>query len=206
MRRTLQCALLGAAVLLAGFRLERGLGSAAGEKGDPGGAVDVRGATSLARVPTRLTVRQLGDYLRRAGIPHARLDLASLTDRINEAAERNALDPGLLLAVIRVESTFRPEAISDRGAVGLMQLRPTTAAEVARDMGVPWGGDHTLLEPDLNIDLGAHYLRTLLDRFQGDEEAALQAYYQGPNGLDAAADPATFDYARLVIPRIPVLR
>lgn len=159
-----------------------------------------------AAQPGRLTPHGLREYLRRSRIPASHLDVSRLAERINLAAEHNGLDPGLLLAVIRVESTFRPDAISERGAVGLMQLLPQTAAELAHELGRPWEGGHALLDPDLNIDLGARYLRKLLDRFDGQRDAALQAYYQGPTRLEAEGASASFAYARIVGPQVPPLR
>jgi len=187
MRRLGLSALLGAAVLLAGLRLEpsRTHDVAA----DPGSNASVHVSAPDLVLPAaspRLTAHQLREYLRRSHIPAGHLDLPRLASRIDAAAKANDLDPGLLLAVIRVESTFQPHAVSDRGALGLMQILPVTGAELAAELGRRWDGSHALLEPDLNIDLGARYLRKLLDRFEGDQSAALQAYFLGPTRLEAS--------------------
>ena len=97
---------------------------------------------------------------------------------ISEVASIHQLDPMLLAAVIQVESGFRPEVVSKKGALGLMQLMPETAA---------WLGEQTaqaispedLLKPSVNMGLGAHYLKYLLDRFP-TEYAAFAAYNAGP--------------------------
>ena len=186
MRRLGLSALLGAAVLLAGLRLEHL--RAPDLAPNPGPAASVYLSASVPDAPrpaSRLTVHQLREYLRRSRIPSGHLDLPHLASRIESAAKANDLDSSLLLAVIRVESSFQPYAVSERGALGLMQILPVTGAELASELGRPWDGSHALLDPDLNIDLGARYLRKLLDRFAGDQTAALQAYCLGPTRLES---------------------
>jgi len=98
---------------------------------------------------------------------------------IREQAAATALDPYLLLAIIREESAFDKEAISRAGARGLMQLLPITAKEVAQELKLPevsWDG---LDVPSVNITLGARYLAKLLQEF-GDLALALAAYNAGP--------------------------
>lgn len=88
------------------------------------------------------------------------------------------VDPALIAAVIQVESSFRKEVVSPKGAVGLMQLMPDTAAWLAEQRGqVLVGAD--LLQPEVNIELGTYYLKYLLDRFP-TEHSALAAYNGGP--------------------------
>jgi soluble lytic murein transglycosylase-like protein len=108
---------------------------------------------------------------RKAGTPVApTIDL-----HIVEQAERHSLRADLVRAVIQVESAFNPLARSSKGAMGLMQLMPATAAEFGvRD---PW-------DPGQNIRGGAAYLRHLLDRYEGNEELALAAYNAGPTAID----------------------
>jgi soluble lytic murein transglycosylase len=89
------------------------------------------------------------------------------------------VDPGLLLAVMRRESSFRETARSGAGAEGLLQLRPATAARLGALLGVPGGLDARLGEPVANITLGAHYLALLLARF-GEPAVAVAAYNAGP--------------------------
>ena len=94
---------------------------------------------------------------------------------IGESARRHELDALLFAALVEAESSFLPDAVSPVGAVGLAQVRPTTA----RWLGQP--GD--LTEPTANLEVGAQYLRRLLDRFDGDFELALAAYNAGPNAV-----------------------
>lgn len=86
------------------------------------------------------------------------------------AGERNRIDSLLLAAVVETESRFAPRAVSSCGAVGLMQLLPSTA----EDYGVK-----DLRDPYSNVDAGSRYLRTLLDRFRGRPDLALAAYNTG---------------------------
>ncbi len=95
-------------------------------------------------------------------------------------ARANDLEWSLVLAVIQVESTFNPRALSPAGAYGLMQIMPRTGLAYARKLGIPWRGpEHTLFDPVLNVRIGIRYLATLRDRF-GNIPTALSAYNQGP--------------------------
>ncbi len=99
-------------------------------------------------------------------LPYARL--------IERAASRYSLDELLLAAVIEVESAFDAEAVSPVGALGLMQVMPSTAALY---------GYKDPLNPAANVDLGARYLSGMLRAFDGDLELALAAYNAGPGNV-----------------------
>ena len=103
---------------------------------------------------------------------------------VRDNAQRFDLDPVMLLAVIHVESRFDPGAVSSKGAMGLMQIRPTTAREVAGSLGIELSADEQLFDPELNILLGSCYLRYLVDRFD-DHHIALSAYNAGPTRVAA---------------------
>ncbi len=100
--------------------------------------------------------------------------LPHLGELIAPAAAKYALDPNLVAAVIWAESSGDPNAVSTKGASGLMQLMPGTA----RDMGVS-----NVLDPSQNIDGGSRYLREMLDRHDGDLSLALTAYNAGPEAV-----------------------
>jgi soluble lytic murein transglycosylase len=98
---------------------------------------------------------------------------------IRREAARNGLDPAWVAGEIRSESIFDPKARSPANARGLMQLLPGTGAEVARKLGLPWGGADSLYDPDTNIVLGSAYLRQMLDKY-GKPYRAIAAYNAGP--------------------------
>lgn len=95
------------------------------------------------------------------------------------SAEEFDLDPYLVCGVIFTESAFRPEARSNVGALGLMQLMPATGLEEAELLEIEGVTEDRLTEPALNIRLGCNYLRKLLNEF-GTESVALAAYNAGP--------------------------
>jgi soluble lytic murein transglycosylase len=102
---------------------------------------------------------------------------------INAHARNYELDPALLAAVIYTESRFRPDARSSAGAVGLMQLLPTTAQGIATRTGGKGYVESDLLDPEINVRYGAWYLRSLVRRF-GDVGTALAAYHAGPTQVE----------------------
>lgn len=114
---------------------------------------------------------------------------------IAEQAKANNLEMALVAAIVKVESNFKPNAISKADARGLMQLRPSTAAEVARQLGYSVDGDflNKLFEPEYNIILGTRYYSSMLKQFGGDEVLALAAYNAGPNKLRSWLDAGTWD-------------
>jgi soluble lytic murein transglycosylase len=109
---------------------------------------------------------------------------------IRESAARNDLDPALVAAVIHTESGFRDDVSSHRGAVGLMQVMPSTALEIAKRTGGKEFVIGDLTDPEVNIAYGSFYLRELLDRYAGSEIAAIAAYNAGQGNVDAWRDAA----------------
>ena len=104
------------------------------------------------------------------------------------------IDPHLIRAVIRTESAFNPQALSPKGAMGLMQLMPGTARELK--VADPY-------DPEENISGGVRYLRYLLDRFQQDLRLALAAYNAGPTIVRKQQAvpqyPETIEYIKRVL-------
>lgn len=100
---------------------------------------------------------------------------SALTPLVASAAEKNGLSDQLIQTVIRKESAGYPCALSTAGAMGLMQLMP----ETAETLGVtdPWN-------PKQNIDAGAQFLKSMLERYGGDLSLALAAYNAGPKNVD----------------------
>ncbi len=93
---------------------------------------------------------------------------------VQEAAHRNGLPPAILHSVARVESAYRPDAISPKGAIGVMQLMPATAAQLNADPR----------DPAQNIEAGARHLRDLLVRYNGETRKALAAYNAGAGAVE----------------------
>jgi len=108
--------------------------------------------------------------------------LKRMATTVYEESQLYELDYRLILAVVKVESNFRNEAVSRRGARGLMQIKPALAKYIAKDAGVSWGGNNCLSEPEKNIKLGVYHLSQLMDDFK-DMAVALHAYNTGPAKL-----------------------
>jgi soluble lytic murein transglycosylase-like protein len=109
--------------------------------------------------------------------PPVRLQVPSTEELITAAAKRNGLSPGFVKSVVAAESGFRADAISRKGAIGLMQLMPSTARD--------YGADPR--DPQQNVEAGTRYLRDLLLKYQHDEYPvirALAAYNAGPGTVD----------------------
>jgi len=102
---------------------------------------------------------------------------------VSREADGQSLDPLLVLGLIRQESLFDPAARSPADARGLMQLLPSTAARVAA-AGTADGPAPDLNDPDVNIRLGSRYLRSLLDRYDGDALKSVAAYNGGESAVD----------------------
>jgi soluble lytic murein transglycosylase-like protein len=108
-------------------------------------------------------------YLQPVSVPR------ELRQRITEHALARDLDPRLVEALIRVESSFNTRAVSHKGAMGLMQLMPGTALEL---------GVENAFDVEENLRGGTAYLRQLLDRFRGDLSMALAGYNAGPGAVE----------------------
>ena len=113
----------------------------------------------LALVKTRGKVRDYFDTRRTSLSPR---ELKAVSESILKASDEYDISPEMIIALIETESSFDKHAISEKGAVGLMQLLPSTAADVARDLEIDWEGDHQLHDPGLNIEMGACYLNQLI--------------------------------------------
>jgi soluble lytic murein transglycosylase-like protein len=103
------------------------------------------------------------------------LSTAELTPMVDIAAAKYGVQAKLVRAVIAKESGGRPCAVSVRGAQGLMQIMPVTAAELKLE---------NPFDPQQNVEAGTHFLKTLLDRFSGDLKLALGAYNAGAGTVD----------------------
>jgi len=126
----------------------------------------------------------------------------ALAEAIWHESKKHALDPLVILAVIKIESEFRPAAVSPYGARGLMQLLPAVAHSLAEDADLDaWEGETSLHDPVTNIKLGAFYLARLKEKF-GDLTVALTAYNRGPTWVQKQIENRIAlpeEYARKVL-------
>ncbi len=133
--------------------------------------IDENGIARFTNAPTTPQYRMLQPGV----LPRtARLTAANMSELIDAFAAEYELDPGLIRAVIQVESNFNRKAVSPKGAQGLMQLMPATIWRLSV-------GD--AYDPHENIGAGVRYLRQLMDRFQGDLTLVLAAYNAGENAV-----------------------
>jgi len=142
-------------------------------------AVPVAEAPAL-RAPLRTAAKAAIDPL--AGRPFA--------SEIRAVARRRGLDPLLLAAIVEVESNFEADAVSPKGAVGLMQLMPVHLDATTEPF-----------EPRVNLDLGARFLGELVRRF-GDLPTALAAYHAGPGAVERAGGQAPYRSTRAYVERV----
>jgi len=123
-------------------------------------------------------------------------------DAIRAQAHEKRLDPSLIAAVIYAESKFN-DSTSSAGALGLMQLLPSTAHFIADRSGGTAFTTEDLSTPAINIAYGSWYLRYLLDRYDGDEVLALAAYNGGMGNVDRWVADAGARGERLDVADIP---
>jgi soluble lytic murein transglycosylase-like protein len=160
---------------------------------DPGGRLILSdqphdGATKVYAVSNASAVSGF-----RVTKPAAADRAARFDDLIVQHAAVHSLSPDFVRAVIQAESAFNPWARSPKGAMGLMQLMPQTAAEY-RVLNA--------YDPGENIRAGVAYLRSLLDRYNNDESLALAAYNAGPNAVDRYGAVPPYKETRNYVARI----
>jgi soluble lytic murein transglycosylase-like protein len=159
-----------------------------------GGAVTTLPLSSVAAVEPE-------DYVPPQPLPPAAVPAAKAVDPkelVTEAALRQGLPPALLHSIAQVESGYRQDAVSPKGALGIMQLMPQTAKDLGADPS----------DPAQNVDAGARYLRELLLKYLDDPDQvhkALAAYNAGPGAVDRydGIPPyrETIEYVRKVLER-----
>ena len=125
--------------------------------------------------------------------PAMSVDRDGVEKMVREAAERHKVDPALVRAVIETESNWNPAAYSRKGAMGLMQLIPTTALRF---------GVNDAFNVRQNVDAGVRYLRTLLERYNGNLDLALAAYNAGEGAVDRAGGIPSYRETRAYVHRV----
>jgi soluble lytic murein transglycosylase-like protein len=115
---------------------------------------------------------------------------------IDQSAARHNVDPSLVRAVIKVESNFNPNAVSRKGAMGLMQLMPQTARQLK--VTNPF-------DPQQNVDAGVRHLKKLMESYGGDVKLSLAAYNAGSGAVARSAGVPRFAETRKYVKRITEL-
>lgn len=142
-------------------------------------------------VPTAEIARFEEDLSRPAAT--APVATPSLDEVIGNASQRHRLDPALIQSVIHAESGFNTRAVSSKGAQGLMQLMPQTAAQL---------GVANSFDPQANVEGGSRYLRELLERYNFDLVKALAAYNAGPGRVEKYRGVPPYYETRAYVARI----
>ena len=135
--------------------------------------------------------QQVSSFVRGKPFTQQEIDAA-----IDLAASRHNVDPSLVRAVIKVESNFNPNAVSRKGAMGLMQLMPQTARQL--NVVNPF-------DPEQNVDAGVRHLKRLMENYGGDVKLSLAAYNAGAGAVARSAGIPRFGETRNYVKRITQL-
>ena len=128
--------------------------------------------------------KEIRSYLRRNARQYPTHEIGELSQLIYKYSKRYKFEPGLIISILRVESGFQQDAVSPKGAIGLMQLMPDTAGWLAQRIGVQIEDTDDVFEPDVNLHLGVYYLNYLRKLYAGDMKKVLVAYNRGPGSVD----------------------
>jgi hypothetical protein len=125
--------------------------------------------------------------------PRLQASPPGVPEHIANAGFETGIDPDFIRSVIQAESGYNPKAVSPKGAQGLMQLMPSTAAKL---------GVHDSFDPANNINGGSRYLRELLLRYNGDANKALAAYNAGPGSVEKYQGVPPYRETRSYVARV----
>jgi len=134
------------------------------------------------RVKKEEITNQIISFIRNENESLSDHELRTIAEIVYEESSKKVVDYRLVLAIMKIESNFRQDAVSRKGARGLLQVKPSLAKYIAQDVGVHWKDDTTLDEPEKNIKIGVHFFSKLVEDFEGIN-MALHAYHIGPTRL-----------------------
>ncbi len=115
--------------------------------------------------------------------PKWKAQAEKISKAIITESTKHEFDPIFVLAIIQTESQFNPLAIGSVGEIGLMQIRPETAAWIAKKYGIAWNGPKTLKNPAMNVRIGVAYMAHLRNQFDGASFKYVSAYNMGPKNV-----------------------
>lgn len=126
-----------------------------------------------------LIIEKTFEYLKDKKVKGSDENLRTIAGSVYEESQKYDIDYRLILAVMKVESNFRHDAISRKGARGLLQVKPSLARHISKTSDIPVKNSKCLYEPEKNIKIGVNYLSRLIEKFE-DLYTALHAYNVGP--------------------------
>ncbi|MCX7965937.1 MAG: lytic transglycosylase domain-containing protein [Syntrophorhabdaceae bacterium] len=127
-------------------------------------------------------VERIASFMKSEGFTSEKERLLETARSIYKVSKQHEIDYRLALAIIKIESNFKYDVVSPKGARGLFQIKPSLAKYIAKDAGVHWKGTGTLDEPEKNVKIGVFFFSRLLDDFD-NVHLALNAYNIGPTKL-----------------------
>jgi soluble lytic murein transglycosylase len=141
-----------------------------------------------------LIITKTFEYLKDKKVKGSDEKLRTIANSVYEESQKYDIDYRLILAVMKVESNFRNDAISRKGARGLLQIKPSLARHISKTSDIPVKGTKCLHEPEKNIKIGVNYLSRLIERFE-NIYTALHAYNVGPRKVkhDTSEDEMPHD-------------
>ena len=159
-------------------------------------SANVRAARSAAAEVNQYLGEQPGESTSQGFVRGKSFSPQDIDAAIDQAASRHNVDPNLVRAVIKVESNFNPNAVSRKGAVGLMQLMPQTARQL--NVTNPF-------DPQQNVDAGVRHLKQLMENYGGDVKLTLAAYNAGQGAVARSGGVPHFAETRNYVKRITQL-
>ncbi|MCS7280190.1 MAG: transglycosylase SLT domain-containing protein [Desulfobacterota bacterium] len=138
------------------------------------------------------------DFLTKDGVDVDRKTLEGVVRSIYRVAKTKGVDYRIVLALAKVESNFRNDAVSPKGARGILQIKPSVAQAVAKDLGIKLEGKKSLHESEKNIVIGTHLLSSLIDKYF-DIHGALSAYNMGQTRLAEKGKNYETKFSKLVL-------